>query len=73
VPNVPLPSSIHYRKSLCIVCGLNRGRDRQMGIQFRIDAKGDLKLAPVVSVFSVGRRLDGLESLDPIRFQSYSS
>jgi hypothetical protein len=25
-----------------IVCGLNRGRDRQKGIQFRIDAQGDL-------------------------------
>ena len=30
-----------------IVCGLNRGRDRQKGIQFRIDAQGDLTLLTV--------------------------
>jgi uncharacterized protein (DUF39 family) len=29
-----------------IVCGLNRGRDRQKGIQFRIDAQGDLTDCP---------------------------
>ena len=68
------------------MCGLNRRRDRQKGIQFRIDAQGDLtvcrgqRLSAESAVrdmappkFQLLLLLDGLESLDPIRFQSSSS